>query len=104
MLVRGQEIGGRDKHTSIRWDSHQLRGFVGVTHVLDDSGEKEGDGVKWSVDSDGDKHMHIDLPVSECIPSIFQVEFIGEGPTIGLETTLNLCTLLLSQERSAKFC
>lgn len=88
------EAAGND----VRRDGHQLRLLVGVTHVLDDGWEEERDGVKWSVDTDGDEHVNVDLPVLESVHGVLQIEFICQGAAIRLEATLNFDFLFWSKE------
>ena len=60
--------------------------------------EEERDGVQRSVDTDGDQHVHVDLPVLESVIGKLDVELISEGGTIGLKSPLDLDTLFFSQE------
>ena len=58
---------GEETSNDIWRDSHQLGTFIGVAHIADDGREEEGDGIERSIYSDGDEHVHIDLPVLECM-------------------------------------
>jgi len=79
-----------------------LRLVVGVAHVLDNSGEEQRDRVKGSVDTDGDQHVDVDLPVLEGGEDILVVELVGEGGAILLESGFDFVALILGQKFGTK--
>lgn len=80
---------GEETGDDVRGNRHQLGTFVGVAHVLDDGGEEERDGVERSVDSDRDEHVHIYLPVLECLEEVFEIEVVGEPGSVIFESALD---------------
>jgi hypothetical protein len=80
---------GEKTGDDVRGNRHQLGSFVAVAHVLDDGGEEERDGVEGSIDSDRDEHVHIDLPVLECLEEIFEIELVGEPGSVVFESALD---------------
>lgn len=56
--------------TDIDRNCHQLTLLICVSHVLDDGRQKQRDGVERGVDSDGNKHVNVNLPVFEGIECI----------------------------------
>ena len=85
-----------DTAKDIRRDSHELRLVVRVSHVLDNGREEKRDRVQRSVDTydeshlaayderntritNGDQHVHVNLPVLESIEQVLDVIFIGKA-------------------------
>ena len=66
--------------------------------------QEERDRVKRGVDADGDQHVYVNLPVLESVESEFQVKLIGKRAAISLESTLDLCALLLGKELCTATC
>lgn len=96
----GKETSSDGENTSYNVDryGHQLTLFVCVAHVLDDGRQEQRDGVQRRVDTDGDQHVHVDLPILECVEGVFHVELVSERAAVGLETTLYFGALFLCEE------
>lgn len=60
--------------------------------------EEERETVQWCIDSNGDEHVDVDLPVRECILGKLQVELISQVAAIGLEAALDLDSLFCGKE------
>lgn len=61
--------------------------------------EEERDRVQGSVDSNGDQHVDVDLPVFEGIHGVLQIKLIGEVSSVMLETSFDFHALFIGQER-----
>lgn len=61
--------------------------------AVDDGGHEKRVRVQASVNANGDEHMDPDLPVLEGSLEVLDVELIGKGRTIELETVGDLLTL-----------
>lgn len=82
-LVRGvAHTDGEETGDDVGRNGHQLGMLVGVSHVLDDGWEEEGDGVQGGVYSNRDEHVNIDFPVLERLKDVFEIELVGERRSV----------------------
>jgi hypothetical protein len=93
---------GEEAGNNIWWNSHQLCSVVRVSKILDDCRKEQGDRVKWSVNSDRDEHVDVDLPVLKSVENIFKIKLIGKGMAISLQAALDFVTLLVCEELCAR--
>jgi hypothetical protein len=85
--------------SDIRGHSHELSQlWVGVAEILDDGGEKERVRVQASVDTDGDEHVHPDLPVLEGGIEVLAAHLVGKGGSVLLKTAHNFLTFGLCEK------
>lgn len=70
----------------------------GVSHVLDDGGEEEGEGVDGAETSHADQHVDVDFPVLDGLPDIFHVEVVGETAVVGGKTTHDFNAFWLAEK------
>lgn len=91
-----------DTGKDVRRDSHELRLLVGVAHNLDNGREEKGEGVKRGVDSDGDQHVYVNLPILDSVEEVLDVVLVSQGSPVSLESAVNLGPLFWVQELGTK--
>jgi len=67
-----------DASDNIRRYTHKLSCIVRIFHILDDGWDEQGEGIDWAKNSNGDEHVHPDLPVSQSLKEVFQMEVIAK--------------------------
>lgn len=99
MLV-GENASGDAENAgdNVGRDSHQLSSIGSVAKSLDDGGEKQRERIEWRVDSNGDEHVHPDLPVTNGVVEVLEVILIGERAAIEFEATLDFGALRLAEK------
>jgi hypothetical protein len=54
-----------------------------IAEFINDCGKEQRDGVQWSEEANGDEHVGPDLPVSECLNDIFEMEVVRKATILG---------------------
>lgn len=91
---RDGEYAGED----VGRHAHELRVVGGVTHVLDDGGQEQGEGVDGAETGHADEAVDVDLPVLDGLPDVLHVEFVGEVAVVDAQTAFDLIALFGGEE------
>jgi hypothetical protein len=91
---------GKQASHNIGRDSHKLSYLSRVSQIPNNGGEEDGDRVQRRVDTDGDEHVDVDLPILEGVPHELRVELVGEHRSILFEAADNLLLFVTVEESS----
>jgi hypothetical protein len=93
-VAEDAEEAGHD----VRRHGHELRVVVRVAQSPDDGRQEQGHRVDTSVDTEGDEHVHPDLPVFERLPHVLHVELVSQVRAVLLQAADDLDALVGLEE------